>query len=415
MTAVEPGLLVVFCACDRHNLGDLLFPHLAEARFRPRRLLVAGLVARDLRDVGGHEVHALADLARDGRLQGATLLHAGGEILDTRTREAAVMTLDPAEADAVLAMLEPAPGGASAEAAWCRATIGTSTPLPYVAARDALPGVRRVLFDAVGGVAVDRLPAEERGALRTRLAAADMLAVRDRVTQAHLQALGLDPVLAPDPAVEVAARLGEPIRAHAARGEVAALRAACPDGFGTLQLAAALGDDASLDAIARAVRRAAGDVPAWLVLRAGDAPWHDDARVAQRLAARLREDGASVHVPASRHVFDLCAFLGLTRLHVGTSLHAAIVATAFGMPVVGLDAASSGGRATKLSAWAATWAPDGELPVATPATLAGAIARARSRDALAREALARRWAAASRRHGRAMAWGSNAAGASGGC
>ena len=45
--------LILFGAFDRHNFGDLLFPHIATALLPGRELRFAGLALRDLRPYGG--------------------------------------------------------------------------------------------------------------------------------------------------------------------------------------------------------------------------------------------------------------------------------------------------------------------------------------------------------------------------
>ncbi|WP_090309447.1 hypothetical protein [Pseudomonas linyingensis] len=76
---MAPTLL--FGAFDRHNFGDLLFPHIAAALLPGRELRFAGLAARDLRPWGGHRVEALAALAREFAGRPVNLLHVGGEML----------------------------------------------------------------------------------------------------------------------------------------------------------------------------------------------------------------------------------------------------------------------------------------------------------------------------------------------
>ncbi|NWG74557.1 MAG: polysaccharide pyruvyl transferase family protein, partial [Rubrivivax sp.] len=44
---MAPSPVVVFGAFDRHNLGDLLFAHLAQALLPGEELIVAGLASRD--------------------------------------------------------------------------------------------------------------------------------------------------------------------------------------------------------------------------------------------------------------------------------------------------------------------------------------------------------------------------------
>src|SRR6185295_6411747 len=93
--------VVLFGAFDRHNFGDLLFPHVAEVLLgRDVHPLHAGLATRDLRPHGGHAVRSLAVLAEEGALQGATLIHVGGEILGCSAWLAALMLLPPQEVDA---------------------------------------------------------------------------------------------------------------------------------------------------------------------------------------------------------------------------------------------------------------------------------------------------------------------------
>ena len=46
--------VILFGAFDRHNFGDMLFPHVAAALLPDREPIFAGLAERDLRAEGGH-------------------------------------------------------------------------------------------------------------------------------------------------------------------------------------------------------------------------------------------------------------------------------------------------------------------------------------------------------------------------
>ena len=98
--------LILFGACDRHNLGDLLLAHVAAAETAPRPVLFAGLVERDLTPWGGHKVRALAALAEEWGDRRADLLHVGGELLTCESLEAAVMLQAPEESKAAIARLD---------------------------------------------------------------------------------------------------------------------------------------------------------------------------------------------------------------------------------------------------------------------------------------------------------------------
>jgi hypothetical protein len=351
-----PAPVILFGAFDRHNVGDLLFPHLAAAQLAGREHRFAGLAERDLRALGGHAVQPLHRLAAQGRTQGAHLLHAGGEILTCSARQAAVMLLPRDEVDRTLAYLERHP---EAEPAWRRGLLGSDDEMPYVARRDALPGLRGLVFDAVGGVALDTLAPAQHDAVLARLRQADAVGVRDVRTQAALRAAGLDALLLPDPAVLVATLFGAAVHEQAARGPVAALHGAFPQGHLALQLAAEFGDDATLDLAAsqlKAVRQHSG---LGLVLyRAGAAPWHDDLGLLERLAARFAPH--ELQVFRSLQLWDVCALLASASAVAGSSLHGWIVAAAFGVPAVGLAKPRDDG---KLGAYLHTWAGEAAWPL----------------------------------------------------
>ncbi len=95
-TAKAP--LILFGAFDRHNLGDLLFPHIISALLPEAQPQFAGLAQRDMRADGGHQVLALADLIRQYAGQPVRLIHVGGELLDCDLYQAAIMLQSAPEA-----------------------------------------------------------------------------------------------------------------------------------------------------------------------------------------------------------------------------------------------------------------------------------------------------------------------------
>jgi hypothetical protein len=351
--ATPPGGLpvILFGAFDRHNFGDLLLAHVAAALLRGRELHFAGLATRDLRPFGGHAVTALAELAAGWGGRPAALLQVGGEVLSCTAWQAAVMLQPGAELQPLIRHLEARP---AERQAWVRRTIGYDAQAPYLAPRALFRGPLRWIGTGLGGVELQHCARSLRAEVLATLAAADDLSVRDAATQAQLQAAGIAARLVPDPAVMVAALFGARIRGHARRGEVARLRAAFPQGWIAAQCSADFGDDSTLDALAAQLEDAAVRAGSAVVLwRAGAAPWHDDAEVLARLAARLRR--APVHRFASLRLWDLCALLASARAFAGSSLHGRIVATAFARPRVSLRLPGSG----KVEAWAGTWEAPG--------------------------------------------------------
>lgn len=384
--------VVLFGAFDRHNLGDLLFPHIAQAMLGDVPVRFAGLAARDLLEFGGHRVEAIGELIAGWGDAPARLLHVGGETLTCAAFEAAVMLLDDARLQSTLHHLDAHP---AERAAWLRRMIGCDRPLPYVLSGRDWPALQRVVQAGVGGVELDRLDAAQQDALLARLRQADAVAVRDLRTQAALSRHGLAAALMPDPAVLVAELFGERIARHSATGEPAALRGRFPQGYLAVQCSAVFGDDATLTALAEALARSAAASGLGVVLwRAGAAPWHDDAAMLQRLAARLPV--GAIQVASTLNVWDLCALIDGSAAVVASSLHARIVGGACGRACVSLQPPAAGQRITKLDAWVETWETAHRGSVVTPAALEPAIAAALSRPAAELAAASRRLAASGR-------------------
>ncbi len=341
MAHPESAPLILFGACDRHNLGDLLFPHIAADLLAPREVVVAGLAARDLTPFGGHGVRAIGEVLRE--LPGAPVIHAGGELLCCDAWEAAVMLLPTEEASGVIAQYDGRPGRFD----WARQVLGRDDRAPYCLGKSQSLQDGARIFLGVGGVDLDRRDAALRVEVLAKLRAADWIGVRDSLTLAHLSDAGISATLMPDPAVLTAELFGERIRARARGGEVAAVRAAFPQGFLSVQFAAVLGDDATLARITEGLaREAAGR--GIVFFRAGAAPWHDELDVYRRAAARL--PGARVF--ESLDIWDLCALIASSAGFAGSSLHGRIVAEVFGVPVIeGVVPVGA-----KVAAWRETWA-----------------------------------------------------------
>ena len=333
--------VILFGACDRHNLGDLLLPHIAEALLAPRAVVVAGLAARDLTPFGGHRVRAIGEALREW--PGAAVIHAGGELLTCDAWEAAVMLLPPDEARGVIARFD----GRPERFVWARQFLGREDRAPYCLGKSQSLRHGGRIFLGVGGVDLDRRDAVLREEVLAKLRAADWIGVRDRLTLAHLSAAGIAATLMPDAAVLTAELFGERIRERVEAGEVAAVRAALPQGWLAVQFAAALGDDATLARIAEGLARVAAG-RGIVFFRAGAAPWHDDLAVYRRTAARLPD----ARVFDSLDIWAICALIAASAGFVGSSLHGRIVAEAFGVPV--LEGIVPVGQ--KVAAYRQTWA-----------------------------------------------------------
>lgn len=346
---------ILFGAFDRHNFGDLLFPHIVMALLAPEHPVFAGLVAQDLRPFGGHRVEAIADVAVRLRDYPVNILHAGGELLTCDAWQAAAMTLPPDEAQDIITRLDRRPREALE---WSSRRTGLSSLAPYTVQPAMFPQARAVLYNAVGGVDLDTRDDAFRAEVLANLHAAHGVGVRDASTQAHLQSAGIPVRLMPDPAAMVADLFGDDIRRRGAVGEVAYTRHASPQGYLAVQFSADFNEDQAMAMQLEELAHATG--LGIVFFRAGAAPWHDDIDCFKHVAAHMSPDVA--YIFTSLDVWDICALIALSRGYLGSSLHGRIVAMAFALPRLNLVRFAGHG---KQAAYAATWEA-GHVPHIVP-------------------------------------------------
>ncbi|SFN23602.1 Polysaccharide pyruvyl transferase [Formivibrio citricus] len=370
---------LLFGAFDRHNFGDLLFPHVAAALLHSGNLLFAGLAERDLRKHGGHRVRALANLAAELQDQPVDVIHVGGEILTCDAWQTAVMLLPAEEVQATIAHLDSLP---AEKMAWAQRQLQLADLAPYALSRDLFRKAGKVVYAGVGGVELDRRPPAMRAEVLAKLRAADWVSVRDRWTLAHLQAAGIPARLIPDPASLVAELFGERVRLHGQTGEPARIAAEFPQGYIAMQFSADFGDDATLAQIAAQLDEAAAESGLGVAFfRAGAAPWHDDLECFRRIAARLRTP--RVQIFESLNVWDICALIARSCVYCGSSLHGRIVAMAFALPRINLIHAAAPEHAPgKQAAYATTWEAEGTPIAVEAAGIASGIREALAVDRL---------------------------------
>jgi hypothetical protein len=361
---------VLFGAFDRHNFGDLLFPHVVARMLAPRDMLHAGLAARDLRPWGGHAVRAFGDLAPYSRERereydceaALNVIHAGGELLTCDAWEASVMLAPTGHVQAAIAEEE---AWRHNPLGWAKTHLDTASRAPYVISTTSFPHVHlnTVAFHAVGGADLDRRDPAFRSEVFDKIRSANHISVRDTQTQAHLRAEGIEAALVPDPVVMVAELFGEQIRKQAACDAVKSVLDAFPQGYVALQFDATFGDDSTLDGLAREIKHVIKAEGLGIAMfRAGAAPWHDDLDVYRRLAARLA--GLPVRVFTSLHLWDICALVAHSRVFCGSSLHGRVVAMAFARPRINIVHADTLRQTSKQAAFAATWEAPG-MPATT--------------------------------------------------
>lgn len=359
MTLAANLPVVLFGAFDRHNFGDMLFPHIAASLLAEEQLFFAGLIERDLRPFGGHHVRALNDVVA-GAGHPLKLIHAGGELLDCDAWEAAVMVSEQHEADAAIRQLDRRP---VQRAKWAEEKLAMEEVAPYVVSRTLLPQKSLVHFHAVGGVRLNSREKSFNDEVIAKLKEADSVSVRDTKTQSMLDSVGITVEIVPDPAIMVARLFHDKIHAVAMNGEVGELCRRCPRGYIAVQCSADYADDSSVGLIAGQLDLLCSRTGlACVFFRAGAAPWHDSLECYHRIARRM--ETSATHIVTSLDLWSICAVISSSRFVCASSLHARIVAMSYGLPRLTFKHAASSTRAgaldemTKHDAYLSTW----ELP-----------------------------------------------------
>lgn len=361
--------LMLFGAFDRHNLGDLLFPHIVSALLPQRELRFAGLAQRDMTAYGGHQVSAISDLIPHLGQQPVSLIHVGGELLDCDLYQAAIMLQNAPEAAQLIRRYDADP---AAGLRWAQQQLGLQQQSGYLADKGWFVHPSCFIYNAIGGVELGAASNSYRQEVLARLRQADFISVRDQQTRQTLAQAGIPSQLQPDCVALLPELFGAAISPRAIQGEVASIRQSCANGYLAVQFAAEYGDDASLAAIATQLATVAQQQQFGIVFfRAGAAPWHDDIEVYRRIASML--PGIHTQLFQSLNIWDICALLSHCRAFCGSSLHGRIIANSFGRPGVSFAAA---GKGNKLAAYLQSHLPPDGAEVQPLALLANALLRA---------------------------------------
>ena len=346
--------VILIGAFDRFNFGDLLFPRIVEHELRRCGIdadyRCFSLRPADLRARGGVLTRPLSELRGQALAPGSAAVVAGGEVLSARWLDAWLGLAGPRRG--LAAKITSRLVGAAPIDAACRRMLRGDRPLPWVIDGSDLGVEVPVLYNAVGGIGIDRLPAPLVTAARERLSRASYLSVRDPRTKAALDGWGLpfEVHLAPDCGVLVSQLWPDAKAAAFSPGD--ARRTI--DRFGGRYLVfqvgryPAWGLGSILAGQLREIHRDSG--LSILLLPLGQASGHDDIFPLRAIAGRLRD--LPVTLLASPDVADIVHLIANAALFVGSSLHGNLTALAFGVPHVGF-----GPRVAKLDQVLRAWDP----------------------------------------------------------
>lgn len=340
-------MIILHGAFDRHNYGDLLFPHVLQAT-RPDSLsqvetVFTGCAARsDMTRFGGYNTEALRDVLRSGLKDPVFLVHAGGEVLTADRASVGARLLDPQEAKSVSGVL----GSRALALGYKRITWGTP-PMPYVIDVNSLPIGSRTAFNAVGGVSLLETTTTGRDYVIGALRRSSIASYRDSSTAQQVGSVLPEKQLVPDTAT-LFPRLFEKEISDAFAHFCAQHPTVRPEKYILIQMNQQTARSIAAGSVLTALREIAeARALSVVVCSMGEAPFHDDPT---RLVPMVRE-----YVPDAVEYRwgDLWTISGLIQnaaLFVGSSLHGRIIAMGTATPRVSITSEDR-----KVSEYVATW------------------------------------------------------------
>lgn len=334
-------------AFDRYNFGDLLFPLLMRELLlrhetpgftvHPLGFFREGPLERGLDTT--HGFRAMAQGAANGDLR---VVVGGGELL-TASWWSLLQYYPHNRAKLIRASCRSLPR--RFRDPLLRRALGGASPYPYMI--DGAHPNAKVVYNAVGGVALERAAPERRAFVKLCFASSAYASVRDRKTHAHLTGEGVDAALTPDSVAAIWTILNRS-DVYAACSPVVQDLVAMGNYF-VLQVRE---DAKNLDpaSVAEAVDdlcSRTGLTP--VLLPFSRARQNDDRVFLEAVRPRLRH--AHVYLPHAT-VNETIACVSSADCFIGTSLHGAILSIASETPLAPL------GDVGKRQAYMETWAPE---------------------------------------------------------
>lgn len=335
-------------AFDRYNYGDNLMPILFELflkEFYPNffekyQLVFSALTDSDLSRYKSKKTVAMSEVF-GGRLDDIeAVISIGGEVLCSSSSTLFLHMGHPEKLMGRVEVLKKKRLSLLADF-FCRNFYNLPWEYPYIPRR--VSGSIKVAFNTVGGGVSRRAPGVYMHSVRSRLADADYLSVRDTRTKGSLSRF-CDPNVFPDSAItmsyfvgdeflekESGPRVNEIIKRHYICFQAAPKKAG-----------------ASAHETVNALRKVAGSRGLSVILcPIGYASGHDDIEFLREVQ---QASGGEFDLVEDLNVWEIMAVIRNAALFAGTSLHGVITALSFSVPCIGVNR-----RVGKLDRFLADW------------------------------------------------------------
>lgn len=334
---------------DRYNYGDLLFPLVLSHKIKSKghEAEYYGVIESDLSKYGAIKTYSIYQFYRDIR-PGDKVIIAGGESLCTSWSDLysyLSRNFDSIYGNRLSKALDRRLGLFSNIA---RYSVSGKTEYPFAFSPEELKEDVQVRFNAVGGSAVATWSKKKQERFVNKIRAADLVGVRDELTQRTLKKMepDLHVELVPDSAIMIASYFSDSVDFTKILEQYS-----LPEKYIFFQVGNT--KYADLRVLYEQLAKLANETGYSVVLcPIGHALGHEDDKPLRKIYehAVKKGDKRFILIAQQLHVFDLMTMIQGAQLYIGTSLHGLITSLSFGTPYVSFNK-----QIKKTSEYLASW------------------------------------------------------------
>lgn len=348
-------------AFDRYNYGDLLFPIIIEEYIKKYNCEIIkkyeleyyALVHSDLSKVGGKKTKALSDLYNKNVEKGSYLIVSGGDVLAARIGNMDIDLCKSFKEMIYKKTLRKLQGIENFEKKSKR-LFDIDSSFPWVVDERVFNGNLKVIYNAVGGSTIDKLPPKDQTFIMDAMKNSSYISVRDNkskeniVNNQFLKGEKINSVdVAPDSATimseiftleyleeKISDSTKEFIKENKEYIVIQSNNASLKNGK----------DKELVESLNNIGNRLKYKI---LLLPIGFAANHDDNIALEKIGKQLKVDYTHIK---EHNIYDIMYLIGNGKFFAGTSLHGNITAMSYGVPHIGLNK-----EIKKLNMYLKTW------------------------------------------------------------
>ena len=331
--------IVIFCACDRLNYGDLLFPLIIKMIFEDKcshEIEIVGTIKSDLAKYGALKTKSYKYLWNKKNVREKDfLIIAGGEVLET-------------EWSAVLSFLSSIYYHLFHRAVplrkifkrFAQKLIGNiNENLPFVPSSPKILNDYHLIFNAVGGNHVST--SIHSKTIEKSLENSIYASFRNKnvYNDIKLNFPNVNPILSPDSALIMSDIFSE--CTSQSYNNYIVFQVGYYKSIGKLEVIARQLDDLQKSTNLEIV-----------LMPSGFCAGHDDLKALRIIKSRV--NNSHIYIKSKKNIFSLMESISCSKLFIGTSLHGVITAMSFDVPHLGLNP-----KIKKLESYLSTWGIEG--------------------------------------------------------